>query len=64
MGADTQLVDISWNACCSETMRAYEHEQQALRINNAASPIWMQQAQTAYADYWARYSEEGITALV
>ena len=64
MGADTQLVDISWNAGCSEAMRAYEHEQQALRINKAASPIWMLQAQTAYADYWARYSAEGITALV
>ena len=63
MGAETQLVDISWNAGCSEAMRVYEHEQQALRINKAASPIWMQQAHAAYADYWARYSAEGITAL-
>lgn len=63
MGADTQLVDISLNAGCSEGMRAYEHEQQALRINKAANPIWMQQAHAAYADYWARYSAEGITAL-
>ena len=63
MGADTQLLDISWDRGCPDAMRAYEHEQQALRINKAASPIWMQQAQAAYADYWARYSSEGITAL-
>lgn len=64
MGADTQLVDISWNAGCSKAMRANEHEHQVPRINKAASPIWMQQAHAAYADYWARYSAEGITALV
>ena len=63
MGADTQLVDITWDAGCAEAILAYEHEQQALRINKAASPIWMRQAQKAYADYWARYSSEGITAL-
>ena len=63
LGADTQLLDISWDAGCAEAMRAYEHEQQALRINKAASPIWMQRAEIAYADYWARYSSEGITAL-
>jgi len=63
MGADTQLLDISWDRGCPDAMRAYEHEQQAQRINKAASPIWMQQAQAAYADYWARYSSEGIAAL-
>ena len=63
MGADTQLVDITWDAGCAEAMLAYENEQQALRINKAASPIWMRQAQKAYAHYWARYSTEGITAL-
>ena len=63
MGADTQLLDISWDAGCPEAMCAYEHEQQALRINKAASPIWMQHAEKAYAEYWARYSSEGITAL-
>jgi hypothetical protein len=63
MGADTQLLDISWDAGCPKTMRAYEHEQQAVRINKAASPIWMQHAEKAFADYWARYSSEGITAL-
>ena len=63
LGADTQLLDISWDAGCPEAMLAYEHEQQALRINKAASPIWMQHAEMAYADYWARYSSEGITAL-
>lgn len=63
MGADTQLLDISWNDGCAEAMRAYEHEQQTQRINKAASPIWMRQAQKAYADYWARYSTEGLTAL-
>ena len=63
MGADTQLVDITWDAGCAEAMLAYEHEQQALRINKAASPIWMRQAQKAYAHYWARYSSEGLTAL-
>lgn len=63
MGADTQLLDITWNADCPEAMRAFEHEQQALRINKAASPIWMQHAEMAFAEYWARYSSEGITAL-
>ena len=63
MGADTQLLDITWDAGCPEAMLAYQHEQQALRINKAASPIWMQQAELAFADYWARYSSEGITAL-
>ena len=63
LGADTQLLDISWDANGPEAMREYEHEQQALRINKAASPIWMQHAEKAYADYWARYSSEGITAL-
>ena len=63
MGADTQLLDITWDAGCPKAMRAYEHEQQAVRINKAASPIWMHQAKKAYAEYWARYSSEGITAL-
>ena len=63
MGADTQLLDISWYHGCPEAMRAYEHEQQAQRINKAASSIWMQQAEKAFADYRARYSVEGITAL-
>jgi hypothetical protein len=63
LGADTQLLDISWGHGCPEAMRAYEHEQQAVRINKAASPIWMHHAEKAYADYWARYSSEGITAL-
>ena len=63
MGTDTQLLDITWDAGCPEAMRAYEHEKQRLRINKAASPIWMQHAEMAYADYWARYSAEGITAL-
>jgi hypothetical protein len=63
MGADTQLLDITWDAGCSEALLAYQHEQQAQRINKAASPIWMQQAELAFADYWARYSSEGITAL-
>jgi len=63
MGADTQLLDITWNAGCPEALRAYEHEQQAQRINKAASPIWMHHAEMAFADYWARYSAEGITAL-
>ena len=63
MGADTQLLDISWGHGCPAAMRAYEHEQQAVRINKAASPIWMYHAEKAYADYWARYSAEGITAL-
>jgi len=44
-------------------MQAYEHEQQALRINKAASPIWMRHAEKTYAHYGARYSSKGITAL-
>jgi hypothetical protein len=46
-----------------EAMLAYQHEQQALRINKAASPIWMQQAEIAFADYWARYVSAGVYAL-
>jgi hypothetical protein len=63
LGADTALLDITWDAGCPEAMLAYQHEQQALRINKAASPIWMHQAEMAFANYWARYSTEGITAL-
>jgi hypothetical protein len=63
LGADTALLDITWDAGRPKTMRAYEHEQQAVRINKAASPIWMQKAEMAFADYWARYSTEGIEAL-
>jgi hypothetical protein len=47
----------------TEAMLAYQHEQQALRINKAASPIWMQQAEIAFADYWARYVSAGVYAL-
>jgi hypothetical protein len=63
MGADTQLLDITWDAGRPEAMLAYQHEQQALRINKAASPIWMQQAEIAFADYWARYVSGGVSAL-
>jgi hypothetical protein len=38
-------------------------EKSARQIFYPARPIWMQQAQAAYAHYWARYSSEGITAL-
>ena len=63
LGADTALLDITWDAGCPEAMLAYQHEQQTLRINKATSPIWMHQAEMAFANYWARYSTEGITAL-
>jgi hypothetical protein len=63
LGTDTQLLDITWDAGCAEAILAYQHKQQVLRINKAVSPIWMRQAEMAFADYWARYSTEGITAL-
>lgn len=47
MGSATLLDDISWDSTNSVKMAKYEHDAQAQRIQRAASPIWLRQAQQA-----------------
>jgi hypothetical protein len=63
LGADTALLDITWHDSPPAAMLAFRHDQQAVRINKAASPIWMHHAEKAFADYWARYATEGVFVL-
>ena len=64
MGSDTILDALSWTAKQSYYLTVHalnEHyfQQQAYRIQRAASPLWLQQAQQALNDQKARYEASG-----
>lgn len=58
LGSATLLDDLSWNSTSRETMAQYEHEQQHARIQRAASPLWLRQAQQALDEQKAHYLEK------
>ena len=64
MGSDTILDALSWTAKQSYYLTVHalnEHyfQQQAQRIQKAASPLWLQQAQQALNDQKAQYEASG-----
>jgi hypothetical protein len=58
-GSDTLLDELCWNRTPVNTMSQYHHDQQAHRIQRAASPLWLKQAQQALDDQKARYEACG-----
>ncbi len=58
LGSDTLLDDLCWNQTSANTMAQYEHEQQQARIQRAANPLWLRQAQQALDEQKAHYSEK------
>jgi hypothetical protein len=59
MGSDTILDELCWDQTLSDTIVRFAHEQQAHRIQRAASPIWLRQARQALNDQKARYEACG-----
>ena len=59
MGSDTLLDELCCNRTPVDTMSQYHHDQQAHRIQRAASPLWLKQAQQALDDQKARYEACG-----
>ena len=59
MGSETLLGELCWDRTSADTMAQCAHAQQAYRIQRAASPLWLQQAQQALNDQKARYEASG-----
>ena len=59
MGDETLLDELCWDRTSADTMAQYNHEQQAHRIQRAASSLWLQQAQQALHRQQARYEASG-----
>ena len=56
LGSDTFLDAMSWDdQKAVSVFKYYHHEQQAQRIQRAASPLWLRQAQQALDDQKAAY---------
>jgi len=55
MGSETLLDELCWDRTSADTMVQFAHEQQAYRIQRAASPLWLRQAQQALDTQKARY---------
>jgi hypothetical protein len=64
MGSETLLDELCWDRTLSDTMVQFAHEQQAYRIQRAASPLWLRQAQQALNDQKARYEASGDLQIV
>jgi hypothetical protein len=59
MGSETLLDELCWDRTSSDTMAQYNHAQQAYRIQRAASPLWLRQAQQALHTQQAQYEACG-----
>ena len=60
MGSDTFLDAMSWDdQTAANVFNDYNHLKQAQRIQRAASPLWLQQAQQALNTQQARYEARG-----
>ena len=59
MGSDTILDKLCWDQTSPNTIAPFAHEQQAQRIQRAASPLWLKQAQQALGDQKAAYEASG-----
>ena len=47
MGSDTILDELCWDQTLYDSTAPFAHDQQAHRIQRAASPLWLKQAQQA-----------------
>jgi len=59
MGSDTILDKLCWDQTSPNTIARFAHEQQAQRIQRAASPLWLRQAQQALNTQQAAYEASG-----
>lgn len=59
MGSDTILDELCWDQTSPNTIARFVHQQQAQRIQRAASPLWLQQAKQALNTQQARYEASG-----
>jgi hypothetical protein len=59
MGSETLLDELCWDRTSADTMAQCAHAQQAYRIQRAANPLWLQQAQQALHTQQARYKACG-----
>ena len=58
IGSATLMDDISWDSTNSVEMAKYEHDAQAQRLQRAASPIWLRQAQQALTAQLEAYATD------
>ena len=58
MGSATWLDEISWHSIDLADMAKYEHDAQRQRIERAASPLWLRQAQQALQAQQAAYAAD------
>ena len=59
IGSDTILDNLCWDQTLSDSTAQFAHEQQAHRIQRAASPLWLRQAQQALYTQKAGYEASG-----
>ena len=59
MGSSTFLDALSWDKPLPKPTDQYAHNQQAHRIQRAASPLWQRQAQQALGAQKAQYQASG-----
>jgi hypothetical protein len=64
MGSETLLDNLCWDRTSADTMVQYAHAQQAQRVQRAASPLWLMQAQEALNEQKARYEACGDLQIV
>jgi hypothetical protein len=58
MGSATLLDEMCWDRTTESEMAKYEHDAQTQRIERAASPIWLRQAQQALQAQQAAYAAD------
>ena len=58
MGSATLLDEMCWDSTNSAEMAKYEHDAQRQRIQRAASPIWLRQAEQALTAQLAAYGAD------
>jgi hypothetical protein len=58
MGSATLLDDMCWDSTDLAEMAKYEHDAQTQRIERAASPIWLRQAEQALTAQQAAYAAD------
>jgi len=59
MGSNTILDELCWDQALPNTIARFVHQQQAQRIQRAASPLWLRHAQQALNTQQARYEAGG-----
>ena len=59
MGSETFLDELCWDRISADTIAQCAHAQQRYRIQRAASPLWLNQAQQALHTQQAAYEASG-----